>query len=90
MLNAANLEPKFWEEAVATACYIQNRIYHRSIGLHTPFEMWYGHKPHLQDLKIFGCIAFACVPENKRNKLNARAQNSIFVGYGDAHGYKAY
>ena len=74
MLNATNLEPKFWEEAVATTCYIQSRIYHCLIGLHTLFEMWYRHSPHLQDLKIFGCIAFACVLENKRNKLNARAQ----------------
>ena len=56
----------------------------------TPYELWYGHKPHVKDLKIFGCPTCAYVPEHKRNKLDARANKTIFVGYGDAHGYNAY
>ena len=90
MLHAAKLESKFWEEAIATACYIQNRIYHHSLGFLTPFELWYGYKPHLQNLKIFGCPAFAHIPDTKRKKLDTKAKKAIFVGYGDAHGYKAY
>ena len=90
MLHAAKLESKFWEEAIATACYIQNRIYHHSLGFLTPFELWYGHKPHLQNLKIFGCLAFAHISDTKRKKLDPKAKKSIFVGYGDAHGYKAF
>ena len=55
-----------------------------------PYKLWYGHKPHVKDLQIFGCPAYVYVPENKRNKLDARANKTIFVGYGDAHRYKAY
>ena len=90
MLQLAGLSHKFWEEAVGTACYIQNRGFHRSLGMTTPFELWHGHKPNLDNLRIFGCIAFAFVPEVKRNKLDARATKSIFIGYGEANGYKAY
>ena len=72
------------------ACYIQNRIYHNSLGFLTPFELWYGYKPHLQNLEIFGCPAFAHIPDTKRKKLDTKAKKAIFVGYGDAHGYKAY
>ena len=90
MLHAAKLESKFWEEAIATTCYIQNRIYHHSLGFLTPFELWYGHKPHLQNLKVFGCPAFAHISDAKRKKLDPKAKKTVFVGYGDAHGYKAY
>ena len=90
MLHVAKLESKFLEEAIATTCYIQNRIYHHSLGFLTPFELWYGHKPHLQNLKIFGCPAFAHISDTKRKKLDPKAKKAIFVGYGDAHGYKAY
>ena len=90
MLQLVRLSHKFWEEAVGTACYIQNRGFHQSLGMTTPFELWHGHKPNLDNLRIFGCIAFAFVPEAKRNKLDARATKSIFIGYGEANGYKAY
>ena len=85
-----HLPSKFWEEAIGTTCCLQNWIYHRSIGLMTPYELWYGHKPHVKALWIFGCPAYAYVLENKRNKLDAWENKTIFVGYGDAHGYKAY
>ena len=90
MINAANLDSKFWEEAIATACYLQNRTYHKSIGLSTPYELWYGQKLHIKDLKVFGCPAYAYVTEKNRKKMDKRATKTIFVGYGDAHGYKAY
>ena len=90
MLNLVSLLPSFWEEAVATTCYLQNRNYHRTLGLITPYELWFGVKPNMQDLKIFGCLAYAFVPAEKRSKLEQRARKAIFVGYGDANGYKAY
>ena len=41
-------------------------------------------------MKIFGCPAFAHISDTKRKKLDPKAKKAIFVGYGDAHGYKAY
>ena len=90
MMNVAKLEPKFWEEAIATTCHLQNRVHHKSTGIKTPHELWYGQKPYIKDLKVFGCPAYAYRSNNQKNKLDNRANKTIFVGYGDAHGYKAY
>lgn len=32
-------------------------------------------------LNVFGCIAFAHVPDKKRKRLDDRGENCIFVGY---------
>ena len=77
MLQFSHLSPQFWEEAVGTACYIQNRGFHRSLGLQTPYELWHGHKPNLNNLRIFCCDAYAFVPNVQRNKLDPRATKSI-------------
>jgi len=47
----------------------------------TPFEAWYGYKPSLKFLKIFGCLCFTHVLASKRDKLDKRASPNIFIGY---------
>ncbi|MCO5582552.1 hypothetical protein L7F22_036449 [Adiantum nelumboides] len=44
MLKVADLPPPFWEEAIATACYLQNRTYSRSIEA-IPYTLWTGENP---------------------------------------------
>ncbi len=56
----------------------------------TPYEFWIGSKPHLSHLQIFGCSTFAYIPDEKRKKLDAKAQPCIFLGYGDPLGVKGY
>ncbi|MCO5613223.1 hypothetical protein L7F22_067499 [Adiantum nelumboides] len=57
MLKVAALPPPFWEEAVATACYLQNRTYSRSIDA-IPYTLWIGQNPAYDMLRIFGCVEF--------------------------------
>ncbi|KAA3463050.1 Retrovirus-related Pol polyprotein from transposon TNT 1-94 [Gossypium australe] len=47
----------------------------------TPFEAWYGFKPSVSHLRVFGCTCFICVPGEKRNKLDNISQPRNFVGY---------
>ena len=54
----------------------------------THFEAWYGYKPSLHFLKIFGCLCFTHVPQIKRDKLDKRAFPSIFISYSSV--IKAY
>jgi hypothetical protein len=57
----------------------------------TPFEAWYGYKPSLTFLKVFGCVCFAHVPQVKRDKLDKKAIPGIFVGYSSvSKAYKVY
>ncbi|KAG6433435.1 hypothetical protein SASPL_105049 [Salvia splendens] len=42
-------------------------------------------------LRVFGCIAYAKIPEARRIKLDNKGEKCIFVGYGDrVMGYKLY
>lgn len=74
--------PKYlWAEAVNTAIYILNRVPTSQAPGKTPYEMWCGQKPTLDHLKVFGCDAYAHVPDEKRRKLDTKSEKYMFVGY---------
>ncbi|MCO5601908.1 hypothetical protein L7F22_056034 [Adiantum nelumboides] len=81
MLTIAVLPHAYWQEAVTTACYIQNRVYHRSIDA-IPYTLWFGRVPDFAHLRIFGSIAYAYVSADHRSsKLDSHAIKAILVGY---------
>ena len=55
--------------------------------------MWYGKKLKLKvnHLRVFGCIAYAHVPDCERRKLDKKARKLRFVGYCmTSKGYRLY
>jgi hypothetical protein len=92
MLSHSGMPNKFWAEAVATAAYTRNRRPTRALKDNvTPYEKWYGRKPNLSNLRVFGCVAFAHIPEVERGKLDEKAQRVRFVGYSRvSKGYRVY
>lgn len=87
MLIDANLPANLWNEVVKTACYIRNRS-PISAGACTPWELFFGLKPDVSHLRVFGCLAYAHKPKHMRNKLEDKAWIGTFVGY--ELGSKAY
>ena len=87
MLLNAKLPYNLWGEALLTACHIHNRTPSRNRKV-SPYEIWKGRKPNLNYLKVWGCLAFYRVPDQKRTKLGPRAIKGIFIGY--AQNSKAY
>nr|GEY40498.1 integrase, catalytic region, zinc finger, CCHC-type, peptidase aspartic, catalytic [Tanacetum cinerariifolium] len=78
-------------EAIATACFTQNRfIIHRRFNK-TPYEHINGRKPDISFLRVFGAL---CYPKNDRDdigKLGAKGGISIFIGYSaDLCAYRIY
>ena len=73
MLHGANLDYRFWAEAVSTASYLHERSLTSSIPNMTPYEAWYGHKPHVSHLRVFGCAAYAHIPKADRRKLDPKS-----------------
>ena len=64
MVAHAGLSKGFWAEAVNTANYLRNRSPCQTLKGHiTPFEEWHGKKPDIAQLRTFGCIAYARVPD---------------------------
>lgn len=55
-LHEKGLPKEFWAEAVNTAVFLLNRLPTKAVKGKTSTETWYGYKPSLQNLKIFGCI----------------------------------
>lgn len=89
MIFNAGLSKAYWAEAVTTAAYVRNRVVTSSTGV-TPYERWYGKKPDVSSLKVFGCMAHALVPDNERRKWDRKTQCLRFVGYGGTFGTKGY
>jgi len=91
MLNEKNLLNYFWAEAVVTAVYIMNRTPTTIVHSMTLEEKFIGKKPYVSHLKMFGCIAYVHVPDEKRSKLDPKAEKCIFIGYSlEQKGYSSF
>ena len=67
MISHAKLNSNYWGEAVATATYVHNHTTTKATNI-TPYEKWYNRKPDVTNLRIFGCAAYAHVPDALRQK----------------------
>ncbi|MCO5579721.1 hypothetical protein L7F22_033581 [Adiantum nelumboides] len=70
MLKAKSLPHKLWMEAVACAAHVLNRCPTRALKTITPYESWYDRKPSVSYLRVFGCLAYAHIPQQLRGKLD--------------------
>ncbi len=91
MLNEKNLPNYFWVEVVATAVFIMNRTPTMAVHGMTPEKKFTGKKPDVSHLRVFGCIAYVHVPDEKRSKLDPKAEKCIFIGYSSKQkGYRCF
>ncbi|CAL2257558.1 unnamed protein product [Prunus armeniaca] len=49
---------------------------------------WSSRKPSVGYFKVFGCIAYACIPDEKRKKLDDKGERCVFLGISEVS--KAY
>ncbi len=81
----------FWAEVVNTAVYILNRSPTKAILNRTPYEAWHHRKPQVQQFRIFGCIAYAHIDDQQREKFDHKGEKYIFTRYSDeSKGYRLY
>lgn len=73
----------FWQEPVATAAYLINRTTTSILPDDVvPAQIWFGQKPELSKIKIFGCLSYVHIPaENRHNKFDKRSQKMYLIGY---------
>ncbi|GKB03633.1 zinc finger, CCHC-type containing protein [Tanacetum coccineum] len=69
MMKATNMPQNFWAEAVRHAIYILNSVPTKALEDITPYEAIKQRKPNLENLRIFGCIAYAKVPSQHLTKV---------------------
>jgi hypothetical protein len=66
MLNENNLPNYFWAEVVATEIYIMNRTPTTEVHGMTLEKKFTCKKPNVSHLRVFRCIAYVHVPDEKR------------------------
>ncbi|MBT26829.1 MAG: hypothetical protein CML60_10615 [Rhodobacteraceae bacterium] len=85
MLAGAGLGNEYWGFAVCHACYLLNRTPHSGVGFQLPYELWYGNKPRLDHLRVWGAKTDVLVElEQRVDKVDARSRRGILVGFDDS------
>nr|GEW52223.1 hypothetical protein [Tanacetum cinerariifolium] len=68
-------------EAVATACFTQNRSIIRLRHGKTPYELLHNKLPDLSFLHVFGALCYPTNDSENLGKLQPKAHIGIFIGY---------
>ncbi|MCO5609434.1 hypothetical protein L7F22_063660 [Adiantum nelumboides] len=81
MLNEGNLPKLYWAEVVNTSVHLMNMSPTEALTRLTPEEAYSGIKPNVSTLKVFGCVAYMHIPDEKRRKLDVKSERCVFTGY---------
>ncbi|PWA54556.1 ribonuclease H-like domain, Reverse transcriptase, RNA-dependent DNA polymerase [Artemisia annua] len=76
------------DNAVRHGIYILNSVPTKALEDITPYEAIKQRKPNLENLRVFGCIAYAKVPSQRLTKLDDRSNKMVYLG--NEQGSKAY
>ena len=87
-MSLTDLPLSFWGYALKTATFTLNRAPSKSVEA-TPYELWFGKKPKLSFLKVWGCNAY--MKKFHPDKLKLKSEKCVFIGYPEETiGYTFY
>ena len=76
---------------MAIAVYLINRCPTKAVCDRISMEAWSRIRWTVEHLRVFGCIAYADVPKEKRQKFNDKGVKCIFTGYNpETKAYRLY
>ncbi|GKC56349.1 retrovirus-related pol polyprotein from transposon TNT 1-94 [Tanacetum coccineum] len=84
--------PEFiWAEAIATACFTQNRSIVHTRYNKTPYELIRGRKPNIQYFHVFRSLCYPTNDHDDLGKIKPKAEIGIFIGYSESsRGFRIY
>lgn len=76
LLNQSTLHTKklslyLWAEAITTIIYVKNRTAMETLEGSTQYEKWYGEKPFVAHLRIFGSDVYISKDQRSKQKINS-------------------
>ena len=71
-----DLPLSFWGYALEIAAFTLNRVPSKSVET-TSYELWFGKKPKLSFLKVWGCDAY--VKKLQPDKLDPTSEKCVFI-----------
>ncbi|GJX95893.1 retrovirus-related pol polyprotein from transposon TNT 1-94 [Tanacetum coccineum] len=91
MLSASKILLFFWAEAIAIACYTQNRSLIIPSHEKTPYHIINDRKPTLKHYHIFGCTCYLTRDGENLDKMKEKGDPRIFMGYyTQSKGYRIF
>ncbi|GJR61197.1 putative ribonuclease H-like domain-containing protein [Tanacetum coccineum] len=81
MLSVAKVPLFFWAEAIATACFTQNRSLVIPRHEKTPYHIINAQKPSVKFFHIFGSLCYIVRDGENLDKMKEKGDACIFVGY---------
>ena len=89
MIQSKELSLQYWAEAINYANDIFNRTPTKVLQDITLEEAWSKVKLDVSHFRVFGCEAWAHIPDEKWKALQPKSEKCIFVGYfEDVKGYR--
>jgi hypothetical protein len=80
LLYISGLPAKYWSSALLHSVYLHNRLVHTTTKI-TPFEAYYGLRPDLSHLMVFGSRVCVKISGIHCGKLDCPDFKGIFLGY---------
>jgi hypothetical protein len=80
LLYGSGLPAKYWSSALLHSVYLHNQLVHTTTKI-TPFEAYYGLRPDLSHLKVFGSRVCVKISGIRCGKLDRHDFKGIFLGY---------
>ncbi|KAJ9538590.1 hypothetical protein OSB04_031323 [Centaurea solstitialis] len=78
-------------EAVAFACFTQNRSLITKRFMKTPYELVYNRPPNIKFFRVFGCECFVKNDKDNLDKFSPKGDEGVFIGYAkDSPSYRIY
>ncbi|KAJ9560873.1 hypothetical protein OSB04_006033 [Centaurea solstitialis] len=91
MLTFSKLPLHFWAEAVASACFTQNRSFITKRFMKTPYELVYNRPPSIKFFRVFGCECYVKNDKDNLDKFSPKGDEGVFIGYAkDSPSYRVY
>lgn len=91
MMVKRGIPKTFWAEAVNWSVHVLNRSPTLAVKNITPQEAWSEVRPSVDHFRVFGCRAYAHVPNEKRTKLDDKSVKCVFIGVSEeSKAYKLY
>nr|GEZ11671.1 retrovirus-related Pol polyprotein from transposon TNT 1-94 [Tanacetum cinerariifolium] len=81
MLSGSVFSKQYWTEAIATACYTQNRSIIVKRHLKTPYEIFHKRIPNINFLHVFGCPVYINNHKDYLEKFDEKDDDGYLLGY---------
>ncbi|KAJ9556629.1 hypothetical protein OSB04_011243 [Centaurea solstitialis] len=87
----STVPPSFWAEAIATACFAQNRTIIVKRVSKMAYEIINGRKPNIDFFRVFGCRCYVLRGREDLGKFYKKSGKGLFLGYSlTSRTYRVY